>query len=52
MEPSIKMRQVLQSVTKIVRLAPPLPLFKVAGKLVAHFWSALPRMASPGWAQH
>ena len=29
-----------------------LPLFKVAGKLVAHFWSSLPCMASSGWAQH
>ena len=32
---------------------PPLPpLFSVDCKLAAHFWSSLPRMASPGLAQH
>ena len=42
----------LQSVTKIVRLASPPPLFNVGYKLAAHFWSSMPRMASLGLAQH
>ena len=42
----------LQSVTKIVRLAPSLPLFKFSCKLADYFWSSLPRMASSCLAQH
>ena len=42
----------LQSVTKIVRLASPPPLFNVGCKLAAHFWSSLTRMASLSFAQH
>ena len=42
----------LQSVTKIVRLASPAPLFNVGCKLAAHFWPSLPCMASSGLAQH
>ena len=42
----------LQSVTKIVRLASPPPLFNVGCKLAAHLWSSLPHMDSSSLAQH
>ena len=42
----------LQSVTKVVKLAPPTPLFNVGCKLDAHFWSSLPLMASSDVRKH
>ena len=42
----------LQTVTKIVRLAPPPPYSMLVASLSTHFWSWLPGMASSGLVRH